>query len=99
MLILQLQRVFGVAKHGSVWISNDNFSIRVLPFRTNDFVIILNKEKICSNLHEAYKLIEERNRPFGLFIFVTSETVDIKQCLVFGAQGAMSLTVIRLVSN
>lgn len=85
---------FGVAENGAVWISEDNFSIRVLPFISNDLVIILNKEKLCSNLHEAYKLISERNRTFGLFISGPSKTADIEQCLVIGAQGAMSLTII-----
>ncbi|GGK58311.1 MULTISPECIES: LutC/YkgG family protein [Flavobacteriaceae] len=85
---------FGVAENGAVWISEDNFPIRVLPFISNDLVIILNKEKLCSNLHEAYKLISERNRTFGLFISGPSKTADIEQCLVIGAQGAMSLTII-----
>lgn len=85
---------FGVAENGAVLISEDNFSIRVLPFISNYLVIILNKEKLCSNLHEAYKLISERNRTFGLFISGPSKTADIEQCLVIGAQGAMSLTII-----
>lgn len=85
---------FGVAENGAIWISENEFPIRVLPFITNDLVIVLDKEKLCSNLHEAYKLIAKRQRSFGLFIAGPSKTADIEQCLVIGAQGAMSLTVI-----
>ena len=87
---------FGVAENGAVWISENNFPIRVLPFITNDLVIILNKKDICLHMHQAYKLIAERNRNFGLFISGPSKTADIEQCLVIGAQGAMSLTVILI---
>lgn len=84
---------FGVAENGSVWISENQFPIRVLPFITNDLVLILDKKEVYSNLHEAYKLIAERQRTFGLFISGPSKTADIEQCLVIGAQGAMTLTV------
>jgi len=88
----------GVAENGAVWISENDFPIRVLPFITNDLTLILNKKNICSNLHEAYKLIGKRKRTFGLFISGPSKTADIEQCLVIGAQGAMSLTIL-LIDN
>ena len=87
---------FGVAENGAIWITENKFSVRVLPFITNDLVIILNKEKLCSNLNDAYKLIADRERTFGLFISGPSKTADIEQCLVIGAQGAMSLTVLLI---
>lgn len=85
---------FGVAENGAVWISEDQFLIRALPFITNDLVLILDKKQLCVNLHQAYKLIADRKRSFGLFISGPSKTADIEQCLVIGAQGAMSLTII-----
>lgn len=85
---------FGVAENGAVWISEMNFLIRVLPFITNDLVIVLDKKAICQHLHEAYALNLKRERTFGLFIAGPSKTADIEQCLVVGAQGAMSLTVV-----
>lgn len=85
---------FGVAENGAVWVTESEFPIRVLPFISNDLVIILDKKELCSNLHEAYKLISDRQRTFGLFISGPSKTADIEQCLVIGAQGAMSLTVL-----
>ena len=85
---------FGVAENGSVWISEDVFPIRVLPFITNDLVLVVSKNDLCENMHTAFQKIAERNRTFGLFISGPSKTADIEQCLVIGAQGAMSLTVV-----
>jgi len=85
---------FGVAENGSIWISENQFPIRVLPFITNDLVIILEKKALCMDMHNAYKRIASRDRTFGLFISGPSKTADIEQCLVIGAQGAMSLTVL-----
>ena len=85
---------FGVAENGSVWISEEVFPIRVLPFITNDLVLVVSKNDVCDTMHSAYKKIAARNRTFGLFISGPSKTADIEQCLVIGAQGAMSLTVV-----
>lgn len=85
---------FGVSENGAVWISEDQFPIRVLPFITNDLVILLQKESLCLHMYNAYKKIFDRRRTFGLFISGPSKTADIEQCLVIGAQGAMNLTVI-----
>ncbi|WP_298366030.1 LUD domain-containing protein [uncultured Lutibacter sp.] len=87
---------FGVAENGAIWISEQDFPIRVLPFITNDLVIVLEKENLCLHLHDAYKKIAGRERSFGLFISGPSKTADIEQCLVIGAQGAMSLTVVLI---
>jgi len=78
----------------AVWISENQFPIRVLPFVTNDLVIVLSKKELCLHMHDAYKRIANRERSFGLFISGPSKTADIEQCLVIGAQGAMSLTVV-----
>ncbi len=84
---------FGVAENGSVWISENSFPVRVLPFITNDLVIILEKDKLCLHMHDAFNLISDRKRTFGSFISGPSKTADIEQCLVVGAQGAMSLSI------
>ncbi len=84
----------GIAENGSVWISENQFLVRALPFITNDLVLILSKESLCLNMHNAFEIIANRNRTFGLFIAGPSKTADIEQCLVVGAQGAMSLIVI-----
>ncbi|MDV7139172.1 LUD domain-containing protein [Maribacter sp. TH_r10] len=91
-----LRGTFGVAENGAIWISEEQLYIRALPFITNDLLIILGKKDICQNLHKAYELISKRKRTFGLFISGPSKTADIEQCLVIGAQGALSLTVLLI---
>ncbi|MGJ8744052.1 LutC/YkgG family protein [Polaribacter sp.] len=91
-----IQGEFGVAENGSVWISENTYPVRVLPFITNDLVIVLKKEKICQHMHSGFKIISERERTFGVFISGPSKTADIEQCLVVGAQGAMSLSIILI---
>lgn len=85
---------FGVAENGSVWVSEIQFPVRVLPFITNDLVIVLSKKNLCLHMHQAYQKLANRKRTFGLFISGPSKTADIEQCLVIGAQGAMSLTIL-----
>lgn len=85
-----------VAENGAVWISENNFTIRALPFITNDLVLVVNKEAIHLHMHSAYETISKRDRTFGLFLSGPSKTADIEQCLVIGAQGAISLTVLIL---
>lgn len=88
--------VLGVAENGSIWIDDENTVVRVLPFITNDLILLLKKEDLCLHLHEAYRLIANRKQGYGLFLSGPSKTADIEQCLVIGAQGAMSLTVILI---
>ncbi|WP_117882382.1 LutC/YkgG family protein [Aureibaculum luteum] len=85
---------FGVAENGAVWISEKESIVRVLPFITNDLVVILSKEQLYLHMLNAYDAISTRDRSFGVFISGPSKTADIEQCLVIGAQGAMSLTIL-----
>lgn len=86
----------GVSENGAIWVSNTNCLVRALPFITNDLVIILDKSKLCLHMLNAYDLINNRDRDFGVFISGPSKTADIEQCLVVGAHGAMSLTVLLI---
>ncbi len=85
---------FGVSENGAIWVTAENSIVRALPFITNDLVIILEKDKLYLHMHQAYDIISQRNRSFGVFISGPSKTADIEQCLVVGAHGAMSLTVL-----
>lgn len=84
----------GVSENGAIWITANNSLVRALPFITNDLVIILDKRNIYLHMLEAYDNIAKRDRDFGVFISGPSKTADIEQCLVVGAHGAMSLTVL-----
>lgn len=89
-----LEGKIGVAENGAIWLDESCFGgHRVLPFITQHLVIILKKENIVSNMHQAYNSIELANIGFGLFLAGPSKTADIEQSLVIGAHGARSLKV------
>jgi L-lactate dehydrogenase complex protein LldG len=84
----------GVAENGAVWVSEDRLPRRVLPFITQHLVIVLEKDKIVENMHQAYAQIDVSSIGYGVFIAGPSKTADIEQSLVKGAQGARSLLVV-----
>lgn len=85
---------FGVAENGAVWIT-DCGCHRALLFIAEALVIILGRNSIVDNMHQAYSREEmQRCREFGSFISGPSKTADIEQALVFGAHGARNVTVI-----
>ena len=43
---------FGVSENGSVWISENQLRIHVLPFIANDLVLVLSKKDIYLHMHE-----------------------------------------------
>ena len=89
-----LRGQFGVAENGSIWVTDAEIGQhRVLPFITQHLVLVLDKNNIFKNLHEAYKTLIVNQEGFGVFIAGPSKTADIEQSLVIGAHGARSLVV------
>lgn len=89
-----LEGKIGVAENGAIWLDEGCFGgHRVLPFITQHLVIVLKKENIVANMHQAYTRVELSNIGFGLFLAGPSKTADIEQSLVIGAHGARSLKV------
>jgi L-lactate dehydrogenase complex protein LldG len=84
----------GVAENGAVWLEDRDLPHRILPFITQSLVLKLNREKIVSSMLEAYQKIKLSETGYGVFISGPSKTADIEQSLVYGAHGAVSLTVI-----
>lgn len=84
---------FGVAENGSVWLTGDEIKIRALPFICEHLAVLLNKNDLLNNMHEAYNLIGSANYDFGVFIAGPSKTADIEQSLVLGAHGPKTMTV------
>jgi L-lactate dehydrogenase complex protein LldG len=89
-----LEGQFGVAENGAIWLTDENMGLRAFPFITEHLVIVLKKNSLVANMHEAYKKIGLAHSGFGLFIAGPSKTADIEQSLVIGAHGAKSLRVV-----
>lgn len=83
----------GVAENGAVWIEQD-VKQRAIYFISEKLVILLDKDKVVNNMHEAYKLIDTGEYGYGVFISGPSKTADIEQALVMGAHGARDVMVI-----
>lgn len=85
---------FAVSENGAVWMRNPNNRHRVLYFIAQNIVIIVNKNDIVNNMHEAYEKISFNEAGYGVFVSGPSKTADIEQALVIGAHGPKSGYVI-----
>ena len=85
---------FAVAENGAVWIRNSENVHRSLYFIAQNIIIVVNKNDIVNNMHEAYTKIEFENSGWGAFVSGPSKTADIEQSLVIGAHGPKSGYVI-----
>lgn len=86
-----------VAENGCVWIPQ-RVEDRSPWFKSEHLNIIISKDCIVDNMHQAYERIEAseeyfKDYKFGTFISGPSKTADIEGALVYGAQAARSLTV------
>lgn len=83
-----------VAENGCIWIPQETKE-KAICFISEYLVIIIDKNCVVNNMHEAYKKIEfDPTYNFGTFISGPSKTADIEQALVMGAQAARGVTVI-----
>lgn len=92
---------FGVAENGAVWIPQQTKE-RAVCFISENLVVLLKRSNIVNNMHEAYRLIQQKEYGvdefnsfgYGVFMAGPSKTADIAQVLVEGAQAARSLTLV-----
>ncbi len=91
-----LKAEFGVCENGALWCDDKDVKYRSIYFICENIVIILKKDKILNNMHEAYKKIDFNKNNFGIFISGPSKTADIEQSLVIGAHGAIKSYVFLL---
>lgn len=83
----------GVAENGAVWIPQA-VKHRLLYFISEALLIVLDRNGLVNNMHEAYDAIKGSSYPFGTFISGPSKTADIEQALVMGAHGARKVLVV-----
>lgn len=83
----------GVAENGCVWVPQ-TMRERAVCFISEQLVIVLDKDSLVSNMHQAYRRIDMTDYGYGCFISGPSKTADIEQALVMGAQAARGVTVI-----
>ena len=88
-----IQGELGVAENGCVWIPQ-TMKERAVCFISEELVILLDKDNIVSNMHEAYKRIQMPHYGYGVFISGPSNTAVLEQALVMGVQAARGVTVI-----
>ena len=84
---------FGVAENGAVWITRQ-VKHKALCFISNSLVMLIDRNSIVNNMHEAYKRTENMTYDFGAFISGPSKTADIEQALVLGAHGPVKVLVV-----
>ena len=77
----------GVAENGCVWIPQQ-MKEKAVCFISEYLVIVLSKNSIVNNMHEAYDRITMPSTGLGTFISGPSKTADVEQALVMGAQAA-----------
>lgn len=80
-----------VAENGCVWIPQ-TMKERAVLFISERLVIVVDRNNIVNNMHEAYSAVE--NDSYGCFISGPSKTADIAQALVMGAQAAREVMVL-----
>lgn len=96
-----LQGGVACAENACVWIPQ-TMKERAVCFISEYLVILVSRSNIVSNMHQAYKWLEEiqgsaqGDVPYGTFISGPSKTADIEQSLVYGAQAACGVTVILM---
>lgn len=85
---------FAVTENGAVWLKNCENRHRSLYFIAQNIVLVVDKNSLLNNMHEAYDLISFEKSTYGVFVSGPSKTADIEQSLVIGAHGPKSGYVI-----
>lgn len=88
-----LKGYFIVEENAAVWITDAEMGSESIITISENLILVVNKENIVKNMHQAYKKVELKNCAYGVFVSGPSKTADIEQTLVFGAHGAKKLAI------
>ena len=88
-----LRGELGVAENACVWVPQ-TMKEKAVMFISEELVLLLDRNKLVHNMHEAYTKIAMNDYGYGCFISGPSKTADIEQALVMGAQAARGVTVV-----
>lgn len=91
--LVVLKGQLGVAENGAIWLTDKDCVERVLPFITQHLALVIDRQTLVGNMHQAYAVMGRQNPDYGVFIAGPSKTADIEQSLVIGAHGPRSLQV------
>jgi L-lactate dehydrogenase complex protein LldG len=88
-----IRGAIGVAENGAVWLSEGDMVNRLLPFICQHLVIVVDRQELVADMHQAYRALSTTHYGYGVFVAGPSRTADIEQSLVTGAHGARSVLV------
>ena len=93
-----IEGCIGVAENACIWIPQQ-MKEKAICFASQQLIIVLRRDAIVNNMHEAYERIAASKEyfqeyKFGTFISGPSKTADIESALVYGAQAARGVTVV-----
>ncbi len=92
--LLVCEGVLGVAENGAVWLPESRVGVRAALFLPPQVVVVLQRDAVVADLHQAYAQVQAAREGFGVFVAGPSKTADIEQALVVGAHGPRGLTII-----
>lgn len=92
--ILMIKAELAVIENGAIWVTEPINFPRSALFLTQHLIVVVNSNTMVNDMHEAYAKIKSIPANFGVFISGPSKTADVEQCLVIGAHGPRSLTIL-----